>query len=88
MISKETRAIRGRGNRIVNASSWDHQDHRATTIQCVECKRSSGLYWQGWGAYRTDDPETAEPPALAFFCPTCAEREFGLRGSRARRTGA
>jgi hypothetical protein len=26
-----------------------------------------------WQAYHTDD----DPPELAFYCPTCAEREFG-----------
>jgi hypothetical protein len=26
-----------------------------------------------WEAYVTDD----EPPELAFYCPECAEREFG-----------
>ena len=26
-----------------------------------------------WRAYHTDD----EPPELEFFCPACAEREFG-----------
>lgn len=26
----------------------------------------------GWQAYLPDD----EPPELAFYCPTCAEREF------------
>jgi hypothetical protein len=26
-----------------------------------------------WHAFLTDD----EPPELAFFCPECAEREFG-----------
>jgi hypothetical protein len=25
-----------------------------------------------WSAYLTD-----EPPELAFYCPDCAEREFG-----------
>jgi hypothetical protein len=25
-----------------------------------------------WRAYLTDD----EPPELAFYCPSCAEREF------------
>jgi hypothetical protein len=33
--------------------------------------------WQGWRAYRVDDPDTDEPPAVAFFCQACAEREFG-----------
>jgi hypothetical protein len=26
-----------------------------------------------WSAYLTDD----EPPELEFYCPTCAEYEFG-----------
>jgi hypothetical protein len=37
----------------------------------------SGLRWAGWRAYRIDDPELVESPALAFYCPTCAERRFG-----------
>jgi hypothetical protein len=48
-------------------------------VACRECGRSSGLYWRGWRAYRTDDPETNEPPALAFYCRACSEREFGSR---------
>ena len=60
-----------------NANSRDHQHVRDTSVQCAECKISSGLYWQGWRAYRTDDPELGEPPAVAFYCPTCATREFG-----------
>jgi hypothetical protein len=31
---------------------------------------------RGWRAYRSDDPELDEPPALAFYCPDCAAREF------------
>jgi len=62
----------------MNASSRDRQS-RANSVHCVECGTSSGLLWRGWCAYRTDDPETGEPPALAFFCPTCARREFGRR---------
>ena len=49
----------------------------ATSVHCAQCKCSSGLLWLGWRAYRTDDPETGEPPAVAFFCRACAEREFG-----------
>jgi hypothetical protein len=77
MLSLLAECDGGKGERIVNASSRDHQHNRATTVHCIECKSSSGLYWQGWGAYRTDDPDTDEPPALAFYCPTCAQREFG-----------
>jgi hypothetical protein len=36
-----------------------------------------GLRWTGRHACRVDDPELDEPPALAYYCPTCAEREFG-----------
>jgi hypothetical protein len=67
------------GDRTENASSRDHQHIRSTSVRCAECTSSSGLYWQGWRALRVDDPEIDEPPALAFYCPTCAEREFGAR---------
>ena len=67
----------GTGRQNMNASSRDHHQQKATTVRCAECSSSSGLYWQGWRAYRVDDPETDEPPALAFYCPTCAKREFG-----------
>jgi len=63
----------------VSAISREHQTKRATSVQCAECDSSSGLYWRGWRAYRVDDPELGEPPAVAFYCPTCAEREFGRR---------
>ena len=50
---------------------------RADVVVCIECKRTSGLRWQGWRAYRTDDPDLDGPPTLTFYCPTCSEREFG-----------
>jgi len=42
--------------------------------ECAECQAA----WlpadeERWSAYLTDD----EPPELAFYCPPCAEREFG-----------
>ena len=46
---------------------------------CAECGSPSGLRWAGWRAYRVDDPEKNEPPALAFYCPSCAAREFSRR---------
>jgi hypothetical protein len=49
---------------------------RANVVHCIECKTSSGLKWQGWRAYRVDDPESDRCPALAFYCPSCARREF------------
>jgi predicted RNA-binding Zn-ribbon protein involved in translation (DUF1610 family) len=51
----------------------------ANVVTCTECGSLSGLRWAGWRAYRIDDPELAEPPALAFYCPACAEREFGAQ---------
>ena len=31
----------------------------------------------GWRAYRTDDPfDEDDPPAIGFYCPACALREF------------
>ena len=59
--------------------SFENRRMATRTVTCVECHCSSGLYWRNWGAYRIDEPETGEPPALAFYCPTCAEREFGIR---------
>jgi hypothetical protein len=44
---------------------------------CAECPRVSSAFATGWKAYRVDDPEEDDPPELAFYCPTCAEREFG-----------
>lgn len=49
-------------------------------VVCQECGRCSQLRWRGWRAYRIDDPNAGEPPALAFYCPACASREFGRRG--------
>ena len=45
----------------------------------------SSAFAGGWKAYRIDDAELDEPPQLAFYCPSCARREFreehlGARG--------
>ena len=46
-------------------------------LRCVECKAMSGSGPERWRGVRCDDPEENERPALAFYCPACAEREFG-----------
>ena len=46
-------------------------------LRCVECRALSDLEARRWRSYRIDDPTEDEPPALAFYCPACAEREFG-----------
>ena len=45
----------------------------ATLMVCVECQRLWEVAEERWRMYRTDD----EPPELAFYCPVCAEYEFG-----------
>ena len=61
----------------LNATDGITTSNKPESIHCAECRCSSGLYWHGWRGYRTDDPELGEPPAVAFYCPTCSEREFG-----------
>jgi len=61
----------------MNASSRGHQS--VTLAVCQECSQLSDPAWRGWRAYLSDDPELDEPPALAFYCPDCAGREFGSR---------
>ena len=51
--------------------------YAAELFECVECSTLSNDRAWGWRAYRMDDPEEGELPALAFYCPACAEREFG-----------
>jgi hypothetical protein len=51
----------------------------ANAVTCTECGCVSSLQWAGWRAYRVDDPESGELPALAFFCRACARREFDAR---------
>jgi hypothetical protein len=48
-------------------------------LACTECPRVSSTA-RGWKAYRVDDPETDEPPRLAFYCPDCSQAEFGEDG--------
>lgn len=61
----------------MDANSRDTQTE-ANVVTCIECGCLSSLQWAGWRAYRVDDPELGEPPALAFFCPGCADREIGF----------
>jgi hypothetical protein len=50
---------------------------KVNAVWCTECGECSGLLWTGWRAYRVDEPGSGEPPQLVFYCPACAEREFG-----------
>lgn len=46
------------------------------TLRCIECRRESAT-GRHWRAYLADDPRDDDPPELALYCPSCAEREFG-----------
>ena len=46
-------------------------------FRCVECRELSSAGAPGWRVYRIDEPETDDLPAVAFYCPLCARREFG-----------
>ena len=49
-------------------------------LRCIECRRETSVGCR-WRAYLADDPRDDDPPEVAVFCPSCAEREFGgLRG--------
>jgi hypothetical protein len=43
---------------------------------CVECRRPWLLEGERWRAYHGCDV-CDEPLKLVFYCPACAEREFG-----------
>jgi len=45
-------------------------------LVCAECGRTDDGEAAGWRGYREDLPDEDEQPALAFFCPSCAAREF------------
>jgi hypothetical protein len=55
---------------------YSHSRSLTQPIICVECRRSSSGSWEHWRACRTDLPDTDDPPEVAFYCPTCAAREF------------
>jgi hypothetical protein len=51
-------------------------------IECVECGETAAAAERGWQALLVEDPDGADPPEVALYCPACAEREFGSRSPR------
>jgi hypothetical protein len=50
-------------------------------LTCQECAVVAEDDAFRWRALLAADPDDAfEQTMLAFYCPTCAEREFGLSG--------
>jgi hypothetical protein len=48
-------------------------------MRCAECKTEAINPARGWRALRIDIPQEGDEPDVAFYCPECAEREFGPR---------
>lgn len=49
-------------------------------LACEECGAVADVEVHGWRAYIVDDPDEDPSPALAIYCPACADREFGDPG--------
>jgi hypothetical protein len=54
-------------------------------LVCAECGRSDDGEAAGWRGYREDLPDEHELPSLAFFCPSCATREFDESSAESER---
>jgi hypothetical protein len=48
-------------------------------MRCEECETEPKTDARGWIGLRTDLPDEEEQPETVFYCPSCAEREFGAR---------
>ena len=60
------------------AWSDNPKTEQAIQLRCIECGGvPSDSRARGWRGLRCDEPFTDDPPAVAFYCPVCAEREFG-----------
>jgi len=46
-------------------------------LVCAQCGDASPPRAPGWQGHRIDEPDTDDPPAVAFYCPFCVAREFG-----------
>ena len=53
-------------------------------MRCTQCGRVATGDARGWQAHRTElpadfeeDDDLKDVPPVVFFCPECAEREFG-----------
>jgi hypothetical protein len=64
----------------------EHTERRSETrqayrlsgpVECIECGATLETHAPGWRGYRIDEPDTDDPPAVAFYFAYCAIREFG-----------
>jgi hypothetical protein len=63
------------------------EDASGWWMKCEECGVAAPSDARGWMGFRMYDPDEDEHPAIGFFCPECAWREFGegLRAPRRER---
>jgi hypothetical protein len=53
-------------------------------MRCQECGVDADERAEGWRAYHGHEPDEGEEPFVVFYCPVCAEREFGPSRSESR----
>jgi hypothetical protein len=48
-------------------------------VRCQECGALADEEARGWRAYRCDlaDEFGSDEPEVVYYCPECADREFG-----------
>jgi hypothetical protein len=66
---KRERGAEGSGSR--------RHDGSPEPLECAECGAFSDEQASGWRAYRMSDLDQRRAATVAFYCPSCAEREFG-----------
>jgi hypothetical protein len=52
-------------------------------VRCEECGAEASIKAQRWRAYRADlidEADDGKGPDVVFYCPTCADEQFGPPG--------
>jgi hypothetical protein len=49
----------------------------SAALSAVSAARLSDFDARGWRAYRAGEVDPDDAAQITFFCPECAEREFG-----------
>jgi hypothetical protein len=69
------------------AGSAERRMFSAVLLRCEECRTAADEDAWGWRALRCGEPELDEV-VIAFYCPVCAEMEFGFPEPRRTRREA
>jgi predicted RNA-binding Zn-ribbon protein involved in translation (DUF1610 family) len=57
--------------------------YNAKALRCEECGALAWRTARGWQGHVAYDPREDEAPYTVFYCPACAQREFGLTEAEA-----